>query len=277
MAHEEREVIEYNVDYRNTPKTAAKGITVSKSNTKYHKEEVIPKIVAEEKINNIGTIKISQTKRKQIGIYRIFFAVITMVLTIVGVIILLSAINRTSSVINDSPTYTKYNNYLAPVVMHDPEPFSEITEVSSEVIVSSSIWRNIFQNGLENYQEFDEQGLTLMPLKDVQESAVDLFGPAAKINTEESIFGPFYSYSPGENNFHISTISNLGTFVPYTEEISEKNDELMLKVSYVSREDKFFSVDDKKSVAPTPIKQMIYKLSLNDLTNKYFISSIENK
>lgn len=287
MTQEKNKIIEYSADYRTADKKAATSFTATKRNpstnlerTPVNKTKIGVKTVEnihKQKATDAGTIKISEINKKQLGMYRIFFAGITMILTVAGVIILLSAMNRTTSVISDSPTYTKYNNFIAPVVMHDPKPFSEISEVNSDLIISSSIWRNIFQNGIENYKEFDDQGLTLIPLKDIQNAAIELFGPAAIINMSENIFGPFYSYNSGEDNFHISTISNLGTFVPRVEEMTEKNDELILNVSYLSREDKFFSAGNDKADTPTPVKQMIYKMKLNADTNKYYISKIENK
>lgn len=287
MTQKKNKIIEYKADYRTTDKKTATLSADTKSRTsinanKRPSNESEIKIKAAEAIRNQKAadciaIKISEINKRQLGMHRIFFAGITIILTVVGVIILLSAMNRTTSVISDSPTYTKYNNFIAPVVMHDPKPFSEISEVNPDLIISSSIWRSIFQNGIENYKEFDDQGLTLIPLKDIQDAATELFGPATIINTSENIFGPFYSCNSGENNFHISTISNLGTFVPHIEEMTEKNDELILNVSYLSRENKFFSAGNDKTDTPTPVKQMIYKMKLNAATNKYYISEIENK
>ncbi len=287
MTQEKNKIIEYSADYRTADKKNTIFSTATKRNPSTNLEKMpINKAklgvktvenIHKQKATDAGTIKISEINKKQLGMYRIFFAGITMILTVAGIIILLSAMNRTTSVISDSPTYTKYNNFIAPVVMHDPKPFADISEVNSDLIISSSIWRNIFQNGIENYKEFDEQGLTLIPLNDIQSAATDLFGSASTINTSENIFGPFYFYKSGESNFHISTISNLGTFVPHIEEITEKDNELILNVSYLSREDKFFSAGNDKADTPTPVKQMIYKMKVNPDTNKYYISKIENK
>lgn len=284
---EKNKLIEYTADYRTPDKKIKSSVSVARTYEKKEENKIsidpnktidLIKKGEKTKLNqHNGTIKISKINKKQFKIYQIFFAVITMALTVVGAIILVWAINRTSSVISDSSTYTKYNNYIAPVVMHDPKPFNDISEASSDFIISSSIWRNIFQNGIEHYKDFDEQGLTLISVSEIQNAAIDLFGPSGKINTKENIFGPFYSYTSGEENFHISTISNLGTFVPYIEEMIEKDDELMLKVSYLSREDKFLSVGKDKADLPTPVKQMIYILKINSDTNKYYIAKIENK
>lgn len=223
-----------------------------------------------------GYISTTKKTKKQIGLYQILFACVTMILSFTGIIILLSAMNRTTSVINDSPTFSKYNNYIAPVVMHNPEQFNETEKANTDTVISSSIWRTILQNGIENYKELDDQGLILIPVNDIQNACTDLFGPNYNINTTENIYGPFYSYIEGESSFHISAISNLGTYVPYIDEITEEDDCLSLKVSYLSRDDKYLSTDKDKPESPTPVKQMKYKLKINDTTNKYYIYAIEN-
>lgn len=278
MESEKIKVIEYSADYRDSQKKSTNSVECAANS--YRKEFNSTKssnLISKKEKNNsdAGAIKITRTNRKQIGIYRIFLAGITMIFAVVGVIILLSTINRTNSVISLSPTYAKYNNFIAPVVMHDPEPFPTPSEANLDMIISSSIWRNILQKGLENYVEFDDQGLTLMPLADVQNAAVALFGSDILLDTSENIFGPFYSYTVGESNFHIGAISNSGTFVPLVEEIAEKDGELLLTVSYIAREDKFLSDGNDKADFPTPVKQMIYKLALNSTSNKFFISAIE--
>lgn len=293
MEQEKSKVSEYHADYRSAGKTVVKASTITSSTPirselmRRHAEKAQensaqtrmrspkPRQNACTKPFDSGTIKISQKTSRQISIYRFLFAGATMILAIVAIIILLSAINRTNSVISDSSTYAKYNDYIAPVVMHDPAPFTSPLEADSDTAVSSCIWRNLLQNGLEGYNEFDEQGLMLMPVADVQRAAVDLFGSADVINCSGDIFGAFYSHTVGEDNFHISSISNAGTFLPHIEEILEKKDELILNVSYLSREDKFLRSGEDKAASPTPIKQMVYKLRLGADTGKYYISAIE--
>ena len=159
--------------------------------------------------------------------------------------------------------------------MHDPTPFNETNKADINMIISSSIWRTILQNGIDHYKEYDEQGFTLIPVKDIQTSCTDLFGPSYTINTNEKIYGSFYSYTPAEPNFHIGAISNLDTYAPYTEEITEENDDLDLTVAYLSRDDKYFSTDETKSDTPNPVKRMKYRLKINKDTQKFYIYSIE--
>ncbi len=290
MSQKKLKEIEYNVDYRTEDKTSvqkSKAITTSipkedLSKKYFHKDKNVRIPISFDKENkkaselDVGTIKVSRYTSSRINFYKILFASITIILAVLGTIILFSAINRSTSVIIDSSTYAKYNNYIAPVVMHDPHPFNSPQEAGSDMIISSCIWRNIFQNGTDYYKEVDEQGLTLMQISDVKNAAIDLFGTDSVVKTTENIYGSFYSYTQGEDCFHIGPISNLGTFVPHIEEITEKNNDLSLLVSYLSREDKFFSTGEDKSETPEPIKQMLYKLKLNDINNKYYIYAVEN-
>lgn len=303
MPRQINNIAEYNVDYREKSQVTIKSTpitTATLKNKPINNTTLKKRSIKQTKFNDnkdsrsttnvsgkktekvpirdpqIGCIKTSSKTKKQMGFYRILFACVTMVLSITGIAILLSAMNRTTCVISNSPTFTKYNNYIAPVVMHNPDPFNESEKANINMVISSSIWRTILQNGTDHYKEFDEQGLTLIPINDIQTACTDLFGPTYNINTNENIYGPFYSYTIGEKNFHISAISNLGTYVPHIEEIIEEGDDLNLNVSYLSRDDKYLSTDESKSDTPTPVKSMKYKLKINKDTNKYYIYAIEN-
>lgn len=306
MSNKQQNIVEYTADYRDKQNYTVKSTSIStKTNIKptYKKDYIIKEPAANKHsiINNDTkkTIKINTfdkhnkktidsiydsqtgcikeiTTKKQMGFYRSLLAGITMILSITGIIILLSAMNRTTTVINDSPTFTKYNNFLAPVVMNDPTVFNETEKADTNMIISSSIWRTLLQNGVEHYKEFDEQGLALIPVTDIQSSCTDLFGPTYTIDTNKNIYGSFYSYTPSESNFHIGAISNIDTYIPYTEEITEENDDLILTVAYLSRDDKYLSIDETKSDTPTPVKRMKYRLKINKNTQKFYIYSIEN-
>ena len=285
MQKEMNSTIGYIADYRNVDKNVNKAVPIttvernspvrftgtgSKTNT-----ASLAKSTTYEESVQVDTVSVENPLTKRAGLYRIFFACIMMLLTVSGIMILFYALSRTAIIMNNSPANAKYSNYIAPVVMHDPAPFEDVELVDQNTKIASCIWRNIFQNGVSAYNEIDEQGLTLMPTSDVQRACTELFGPNAKIDIDANINGQFFSLASGEDCFHIGAISNASSFVPYIEDITEKKDVISLAVSYLSRDDKYFSSDDDKADKPSPVKRMIYNLKLNEGTNKYYIQSIK--
>lgn len=263
--------LEYSSDYRTAERQANK-VTI-KANTK-------PKSCPTEAYfddtlqESFDTISTSRTTTRKIGLYRVVFACVMLILAIAGVTGLLSALSRTAAVVSNSPSNAKYGSYIAPVVMHDPPPFDDSSHLDANVKIAASIWRNIFQKGASTYKEIDADGLTLMPASDVQSACTELFGPNATINTDESVHGQFFSHTAGDDCFHIRATSNAASLVPHVDDITEDNEALNLVVSYFSRDEKKLKVGDNKAAAPSPVKRMVYNLRLNEGSKKYYIHSV---
>ncbi len=282
MKNYENNVNEYSMDYRNS--SSNRTITKEKRQTqkvvgsvRNNKPLIYDKDHQDNRINKDteeyeGTLKTKKIKKRKVILYRLTFGCIILFLSLVGVIIVTSTFNRTASVVSNSDL-DKYSSFIAPVVMHDPVPFDSIENADKQMVISSSIWRTILQNGVDNYNSFDDAGMVLIPVEDINKSCGELFGPNCKINTQEEIFGPFFSFSKGEENFHIGAISNLGTYIPRVENIKEEGDLVVLKVAYLSRDEKNIESPEKHS---EPNKFMTYKLKLNEETDKLYIYSIED-
>ncbi len=285
MLNETDKIIGYSVDYRTSEKGTSKAASVMSTGFISDRPKVNRKATCEKCDThgelssieyNFDTINIVKPATRKVGLYRLFFACVMMILSVAGIMILMYALSRTTIVMSNSSSNSKYSNYIAPVVMHDPAPFEDGNFEDINTKIASCIWRNIFQNGISAYNEFDEQGLTLMPTCDIQKACTELFGPNATINMNENINGPFFSCTAGEECFHIGTTSNANSFVPYIDSVDEKKDMISLAVSYLSRDDKYFSANNDSTDKPSPVKRMIYNLKLSEGTNKYYIHSIEN-
>ncbi len=255
--------LEYSADYRTTESHANK-VTV-KANTKpkinhaeAHLEGAFP--------TNVDTISTSMPTTKKINLYRVVFACVMFALAIAGVMALFSALSRTAAVMSNSSTNAKYESYIAPLVMHDPPPFEDSSHLDANVKVAKKIWHNLFQKTASTYKDRDADRFNLMPASDIQNTCTELFSPNATVNTTESINGQFFSRPAGDDNFHIGTPSNAGSLFPHIDDITEDNGDLSLATSYLARED--------KTDTPSPVKQMVYNLQLDDGTNKSYIQSV---
>ena len=304
----------YSVDYRNNNKTPIYNTLKSNENNKKHKPtKVIAKSnfvnvkkynLNKSGINNLNKSSDSKTffrkrnvpwtksvtiKSKNkvklnikyiIVIKKIIISVLLLLLTLLGLIIV---INRFSS-LKDSPVAISvsnsipeinYSEFLAPIVMHDPEPFKDPSKADNQMKISSSIWRCIMKNGTNKYNNFDDRGFSLIPVAEVKSSCTELFGPNNNVNFNERVFGPFYSLDAGEENFHISASSNYNSYIPYIKDIKKDRDSINLTVGYVLREDPFFSkTGNNKEGEPTIKKCMIYKLKENPETKRFFVQEI---
>lgn len=262
--------LEYSADYRTAESHANKVAVKASAKPKSCPTEACFEDALQESFDTIST---SRTTTRKIGLYRVVFACVMLILAIAGVTGLLSALSRTAAVVSNSPTNAKYGSYIAPVVMCDPPPFEDCNHLDANVKIAASIWRNIFQKGRSTYNELDTSGLALMPANTAQSSCAELFRPNATINTSESVCGQIFSHTADDDCFHISAASNADSPVPRVDDIIEEDDALSLAVSYFSRDDKNFNAGEDKDVVPS-VKRMVYNLRLDEGTKKYYIHSV---
>ena len=233
------------------------------------------------KINKKAFRTVSKNQGKyKVLIYKIILSLFVLAITFAATIIIIhkfSSFNEeVTPALGKNINNINYSEFLAPIVMHDPEPFNSPEKAEKQMKISSSIWRCIMKNGTEKYQDYDERGLSLMPVEDIEKACEELFGPNHGVNFKERVFGSFYSLDENEKNFHICAISNQNSYIPYIECSEVNGDYLKLTVSYILREDNFFKEGPEKAQKPTPKKRMIYILKKIDDKRSVYLESIEN-
>lgn len=235
--------------------------------------------ISEVSKKTLKTATKNQRKYKLL-IYKIILSLFVLAITFTATVII---IHKFSSFNEEaSPTLAKnvnnmnYSEFLAPIVMHDPEPFNSPEKAEKQMKISSSIWRCIMKNGTEKYQDYDERGLSLMPVEDIEKACEELFGPNHGVNFKERVFGSFYSLDENEKNFHICAISNQNSYIPYIESSEVSGDYLKITVAYILREDDFFKEGPEKAQKPTPKKRMIYILKKSEDNHTVYLESVEN-
>lgn len=164
----------------------------------------------------------------------------------------------------------KFDNIILPVVMQNPEPFSEKNPPSMAMIVKSSVWDAAMNN--KNIDS-DEMGRVILTEDEVNESANRLFNMNIDFEGIESSTNDFYVFQRDKNNFLVNAISGTNNFVPHTVNFCQKGSEIILKVGYVIPEDGFNSSMTLLSENKIE-KYMQYHLKKNQNTGKYFISAV---
>ena len=227
-------------------------------------------------INN-DDVCIKVKSSKKVLFYKILYCFFILGFSSLGIYIFSSMkFNDLSSVDVSSSCNNEYYRLLSPVVMNDLAPFDNPENADIQMIIASSIWKLITENGTQKYNQFDERGLSLIPTSDIIKASKELFGESYNLNLNESIFGSFFTFYKDEENFHISAVSNQNSCIPFIKEFTEVDDSVILNVGYISRDDKFLKFDPEKADEPSPIKYMKYTLRRDKETSAYYIYSIEN-
>lgn len=203
--------------------------------------------------------------------YGIFMGALVLLFALVGVGFLVTMAGQgIYRVVTDDSQLRAWDEFLAPVVMQDPEPFESAADADPEMLLRASIWRTVTVNA-ENYTEYDELGRTMVPLADVIDSCHVLFGEECELSTLTTREETFFEYDEEETSFHVAPFSSESSFAPYVESSRTTNEGILLRVGYVSATDEWRGDGSSSSQAerPEPIKYMEYLLKADSSGNQY--------
>lgn len=191
--------------------------------------------------------------------YGIGAGALVMVLAFVGLSFLVWTVGRQIyRTATDDSQLRAYDTFLAPIVMQDPEPFESPAEADTEMVMKASLWRAVTQNGAE-YNTYDDEGRTLVPLGDVVDACHALFGPDCDLQPANPQEESFFEYDAEKNVFRVTPYSSQSSFSPYTVSSKKSGDSVILRVGYVIGD----TGDAAESGAetPAPVKYMQYVLN----------------
>ena len=193
--------------------------------------------------------------------------VIVLLLALTGVGFLATEIGQQIyTIATDDSRERAYDDYLEPLVMQDPEPFSSYEAADPQMVLSASLWKALSDNSA-SYTEYDQDGRTLVPLADVSDACHALFGPQAELELSDSGQENFFTFDETINQFHVTPYSTQSSYLPYTESIRTEDGKTVLKVGYVAPTDSWRE-ESGEDATPAPVKYMEYVL-VSDGQNEY--------
>ncbi|WP_101698282.1 hypothetical protein [Clostridium minihomine] len=218
---------------------------------------------------------LSQPLRRR-GKYRygIGMGALVMVLAFVGLAAILLGVGRqVYYTVTDDSHLRAYDTFLSPIVMQDPEPFENAKEADPEMVMKASLWRAVTQNGAE-YNNYDEEGRTLVPLGDVVDACHALFGPDCDLQPSSPQEETFFEYDADQNVFRVAPYSSQSSFSPYTASSKRAGTQVILKVGYVIGGEDWMDGTESQPSEPAPIKYMEYILQTTAEGKSYYVSAI---
>ncbi|MDU7338941.1 MAG: hypothetical protein E7L17_12590 [Clostridium sp.] len=190
--------------------------------------------------------------------YGIGVGALVMVLAFVGLSVLVWGVGRQIyRAATDDTQLRAYDTFLSPIVMQDPEPFENEEEANAEMVMKASLWRAVTQNGAQ-YNSYDDQGRTLVPLGDVVDACHALFGPNCNLQPSNPKEETFFEYDSQQNVFRVAPYSSQSSFAPYTISSKKSGDTVTLRVGYVVGD--WQDATESSSASPEPVKYMQYIL-----------------
>lgn len=203
---------------------------------------------------------------------------VIMVLALVGVIAIASfAIRGITDLTDNSEKFTEYEQFLAPVVMNDPDPFDDVSKAQMTQLLDATVW-SLMRSGIDpdeyEYAEGDTSGL-IVPQTDIEKQFKKLFGEDVK-PVHATVEGGTYTFTYDETKqaYIIPLTGVMPTFIPRVIDQDKKGDSIILTVGYISGN--AWDQDERGNyIEPAPNKYMKITLRLNS-DDSYFISAIQN-
>jgi len=208
-----------------------------------------------------------QKKTLVLGIIVTIFTIIGIVTTIVGIV------SGIADIFDHSELEEEFERTVFPIMIQDPAPFETIDKADNRILLRAAIYETLILNDADRY-EIDEEMMTIIPLTDIEVSAVKLFGKDVKItygNAEDEDFGLYYDE---ENKlYRVPSASEANIFTPDVQSITKKGDVYTVEVGYVPPNSSWYGNIFGEVTRPETEKTMVYILK-HDGSN-YIITGLQ--
>ena len=197
-------------------------------------------------------------------------------LAFVGVVFLvITAGNSLSRSIDEknAEKYSFYEEFIAPVIMNDPDTFDDVTLADSGQLLSIAIWSVLDSNPEPDKYEYTDDGM-LLPAKEVEEKFTSLFGNEVKIiHSNVDGGGIDFKYSAKKKAYLIPITGITPIYTPKVTDAKEKSSSVELTVGYLHSSD-WQQDSNGNMTAPEPGKYMKITLGKNN-DSSYFVRAIQ--
>lgn len=162
-----------------------------------------------------------------VGALILLFAAIGFVTTVVlaGNWVITVAANQTEK--------DKFANFIYPLVMQDPPAFEDVSKLKPSTILAAGAWNFIINADTSKYEK-DEFGFMTVPQSDIEVYVTKLFGEGLTFEHQSIGDSEFsFTYTSEDGTYNIPDSALFYTYIPRVTEISNKDDQIHLRVEYL--------------------------------------------
>ncbi|MBO7319355.1 MAG: hypothetical protein J6V06_04970 [Clostridia bacterium] len=202
--------------------------------------------------------------------------ILVLALALVGCVsLVIAAMQSIDKTISDknAEKYGKYEDFIAPVIMNDPDTFDDVTVADPGQLMSIAIWSVLDSNPKPDKYEYIDDGM-LLPESEVEEKFISLFGSEVRINhTNVDGGGIDFRYSEKKKAYVIPITGITPIYTPKVTDAKEKTSSVELTVGYLYSGD--WQQDSQGNmISPEPGKYMKITLGINS-DGTYFVRAIQ--
>lgn len=172
-----------------------------------------------------------------------------------------SATGFVKDFVGPSETASYFESYLEPVVMFDPDAFSDISKAKPQWKIETAIWAALDENEKNGSYASTSDGREILPVKDVAIYMKKYFGGTVNLDYNTFSDGEFtYEFNKKEQCYFIPLIAVTDYYIPSVTKIKKSFNTVTLTVQYIPA--KNWGQDSNGSATePSPDKAMTIVLS----------------
>lgn len=229
-------------------------------------------------MRTVKQIQVGDKVKKKRSKPNLIVGIAVLILALVGTVsLIITAGNKISAGIQqkNAEKYSAYEEFIAPVIMNDPDTFDDITLADSGQLLSIAIWSVLDSNPEPDKYEYTDDGM-LLPQKEVEEKFASLFGSEVKvIHSNVDGGGIDFKYSEKKKAYLIPITGITPIYTPKVIDAKEKSSSIELTVGYLHSSD-WQQDSNGNMAAPEPGKYMKITLGKNS-DGSYFVRAIQKQ
>lgn len=204
--------------------------------------------------------------------------IIAGVLAVIGLITVIKfSADTIGSLADNAAEKAEYEEFLAPVVMFDPDPFDDLTQAEVSQLLNSAVWALLMsEDGADKYPYSEGENIgIIVPQEDIEQYFISLFGTEIDIaSMHSSIDMSEYdiTYDAALKSYILPITGIESAYTPKVYEIEKQGSSLVLSVGYIGNT-AWVQISDGEYAAPEPDKYM--KITLRERDGGMYVSSIQ--
>ncbi len=205
--------------------------------------------------------------------------IIVIILAVIGLISVITTVVRIiGDTADDTAAKARYEEWLKPVVMFDPDTFDDLTMADKSQLLYSAVWALLQdENGMSKYPY--SQGETvgiLVPQADIEKAFISLYGneiDLASLHSSIDMSGYDITYDAAQKSYILPITGVEAAYIPRVISIEKQGTSTILNVGYISGR-AWADIEDGEYTAPEPDKYM--RITLRERNGSDYISSIQS-
>ncbi len=205
--------------------------------------------------------------------------IIVIILAVIGLVTVVTAgIKFVKANRDDAAEKARYEEWLKPVVMFDPDTFDDLTMADKSQLLYSAVWSLLQdENGMNKYPY--SQGETigiLVPQADIEKAFISLYGneiDIASLHSSIDMSGYDITYDAAQKSYILPITGVEAAYTPQVISIEKQGTSTILNVGYISGK-AWADIEDGEYVAPEPDKYM--RITVRERNGSDYISSIQS-